>query len=193
MYYEIENMNQAQKILHAAFKCISTRGYANVSLRNIADEAGVALSQLNYYYKNKEGLFTEVVKTLAQQYIDEIEYNFKNAKSEKERISCLIGHFQKMLRENPELFKLLFDLTSMAIWSAPLKELLNNLFKSLVGLIEKYIINEFSHKEKLRAYSSTTLARIILGALLGTSIQVVLAQGKEDTVESLSALKILLE
>jgi len=100
--------SQSQRILYAAFKCISTKGYANVSLRDIADEAGVVLSQLNYYYKNKEGLFTEVVKMLAQQYLREIEDILKNGESKNEKIACLIKYFQEMLRNNPELFKLLF-------------------------------------------------------------------------------------
>ncbi|MDK2800457.1 MAG: hypothetical protein PWQ70_2076 [Clostridiales bacterium] len=188
---ELENMNQAQKILNASFKCISARGYANVSLRDIADEAGVVLSQLNYYYKNKEGLFIEIVKTLARQYLNEIEDNLKKGKSEKERITYLIKYFQEMLRKNPELFKLLFDLTSMALWSASLKELLNDLFNSLAGLIEKYIINDFSDKEKFK--SPIILSRMMLGTLFGTSIQVILANEKEDMIDSLSTLKVLFE
>lgn len=188
---ELENMNQAQKILNAAFKCISARGYANVSLRDIADEAGVVLSQLNYYYKNKEGLFIEIVKTLARQYLNEIEDNLKKGKSEKERITYLIKYFQEMLRKNPELFKLLFDLTSMALWLASLKELLNDLFNSLAGLIEKYIINDFSDKEKFK--SPIILSRMMLGTLFGTSIQVILANEKEDMIDSLSTLKVLFE
>jgi len=188
---ELENMNQTQKILNAAFKCISARGYANVSLRDIADEAGVVLSQLNYYYKNKEGLFIEIVKTLARQYLNEIEDNLKKGKSEKERITYLIKYFQEMLRKNPELFKLLFDLTSMALWSASLKELLNDLFNSLAGLIEKYIINDFSDKEKFK--SPIILSRMMLGTLFGTSIQVILANEKEDMIDSLSTLKVLFE
>ena len=38
--------------------------------------------------------------------------------------------YQEMLKEKPELFKLLFDLTSMALWSESFKELLNDLFNS---------------------------------------------------------------
>lgn len=69
MIDETDKLNQSEKILLAAFKCISSKGYANVSLRDIADEAGVVLSQLNYYYKNKEGLFTEVVKMMIGKYL----------------------------------------------------------------------------------------------------------------------------
>jgi len=190
---EFENMNQAQKILNAAFKCISARGYANVSLRDIAYEAGVVLSQLNYYYQNKEGLFIEIVKTLSQKYLHEIESNLKKGTSKKERISFLIKYFQEMLRQNAELFKILFDLTSMAIWSATLKELVNDLFHNLTELIEKYIVSEFSDKEEYQHHSTATLSRMMLGTLFGISIQVILADGNEDMINSLSTLKILFE
>lgn len=49
MQNSTDHTNPAQKILLAAYDCLSTRGYANVTMRNIADEAGVALSQLTYY------------------------------------------------------------------------------------------------------------------------------------------------
>jgi len=73
MQNSTDQTNPAQKILLAAYECLSTRGYANVTMRNIADEAGVALSQLTYYFKNKEKLFTEVISKMAYQYIREIE------------------------------------------------------------------------------------------------------------------------
>ena len=51
-----KRINQSKKILLTAFECISSKGYANTSMRDIADAAEVALSQLNYHYKNKEDL-----------------------------------------------------------------------------------------------------------------------------------------
>ncbi|MGB4439901.1 MAG: TetR/AcrR family transcriptional regulator [Sedimentibacter sp.] len=190
---KLENLNQSQKILNAAFKCISERGYASVSLRDIADEAGVVLSQLNYYYKNKEGLFTEIIKTLTQQYLNEIEDNLKKGDTEKEKMMHLIEYFQEMLKEKPELFKLLFDLTSMALWSESFKELLNDLFNNVVNLIETYIINDFSDERILKYKSPVTLSRMMLGTLFGMSIQVILANGEEDMIDSLSSLKALFE
>ncbi|HWQ42996.1 MAG TPA: TetR/AcrR family transcriptional regulator, partial [Desulfosporosinus sp.] len=120
--------SQSQRILNAAFKCISTRGYANVTLRDISDEANVVLSQLNYYYKNKEGLFIEVMKMLAQQYLHDIENTLKKGISPDEKVAELIKYFQDIMKKKPELFKLLFDLISMALWSTSLRELFSNLF-----------------------------------------------------------------
>ena len=193
MHNELENMGQAQRILNAASKCISTRGYANVSLRDIADEAGVVLSQLNYYYKNKEGLLTEVIKMLNQKYLNEIEDILINGETEDEKISNLIQYFKEMLRNNPELFKLLFDLTSMALWSVTLKELLNTLFNGVTDLIQKHIIANSATKEKYRGYSPEALSRMILGSLYGISMQVILANEEEDMIDSLSTLKVLFE
>jgi len=48
MNNELKKANQSERILQTAFECISSKGYANVSMRDIADEAGVALSQLMY-------------------------------------------------------------------------------------------------------------------------------------------------
>lgn len=183
--------SQSEKILNAAFRCISTRGYANVSLRDISDEAGVVLSQLNYYYKNKEGLFIEVMKMLAQQYLYDIENTLKKGKSSDENAACLIEYFQEILKKKPELFKLLLDLISMALWSTSLRELFNNLFKDVSDLIEKYISTGFSGDEKFQSYSSAALSRIILGTLLGTSVQITLAQNQEKMIDSLSAIQIL--
>jgi AcrR family transcriptional regulator len=191
MSNETENMNQSQRIINATFKCISLKGYANVSLRDIADDAGVVLSQLNYYYKNKEGLFTEVIKMLAQQYLKEVEGRLKKSESANEGISSLINYFEEMLSKTPELFKLLFDLTNMALWSIPLKELLHNLFNDITDLIEKHIINKFPDKGRFKNYSSEILSRMVLGSLFGISVQVMLANGEYDTTGSLSAIQVL--
>lgn len=184
--------SQSQRILNAAFTCISTKGYANVSLRDIADEAGVVLSQLNYYYKNKEGLFSEVVKMLAQQYLSEIEDILKNETLDNEKMGRLIQYFQEILKNKPELFKLLFDLSSMALWSDSLRVLLNTLYNDVTKLIEKYVLHGLS-KEESECHSSAALPRIIFGALFGTSIQVMLARDQEDMIDSLSEIQIILK
>lgn len=82
-----EKTSQSEKILQTAFQCLSTKDYANVSMRDIADEAGVALSQLNYYYKIKKGLFTQVVKMMMHQYLHEVEDKLKSTTNTKEKIT----------------------------------------------------------------------------------------------------------
>ena len=107
--------NPAQKILEAAYECLSTRGYANVTMRNIADEAGVALSQLTYYYKSKEKLFTEVISKMASQYIREIETMMSTTVDLNEKIVSLTQYFKEMLRDKQKLLKLFIDFAAQAL------------------------------------------------------------------------------
>lgn len=193
MYKDSENIPQSRKILDAAFKLISSKGYANVSLRDIADEAGVVLSQLNYYYKNKEGLFVEVIKMLSQQYMEEIEDALKKGKSASENLSYLIKYFEELLKNKAEIFKLLFDMTSMSLWYDSLGKYLNRLFKDLNHLIENYIFNNHPNHEKFKGHSAADLSRIVLGAMFGTAIQVILDSDKEDITSSLSAIQLFCE
>lgn len=193
MNNEMGKMNQSQKILLAAFECISSKGYANVSLRDIADEAGVVLSQLNYYYKNKEGLFTEVIKMMMQKYLQEVENHLRKGSTPKEKISSLIGYFQVMLEENPKLFRLLYDFTSRALWSASFSSLFCNLFSDLAKLIEKHALNKIAIKGNLRGYSSKSIARMLFGAMFGTAIQVILDPQEKKLPEALKAIELVFE
>lgn len=192
MLNELQNISQPQKILNAAFKCVSSKGYANVSLRDIADEAGVVLSQLNYYYKNKEGLFTEVIKSLTEKYLTEIEQELKKGNLAKEKLSNVISYFKKVLTEKPELFKLLYDVTGMGLWSSVFRKLLQSMYKSLSDLIEKYIFKDHSVKSNKKNYSPKVLSRMILGTLVGTAIQVIL-NPEEDVMKSLDAVNTILD
>lgn len=192
MNNELKKANQSERILQTAFECISSKGYANVSMRDIADEAGVALSQLTYHYKNKDGLLTEVIKMMIQEYLIEVEEHLRKGVTPKEKLSDLITYFQEVLEENPKLFKMFYDFTSMSLWSAQFSNLLRNLFENLVNLIEKYVLDDIPLKSNLRTYTPKSIARMLLGAMFGTAIQVILDPQEKKLPEALNAIELLL-
>ncbi|MBZ4647208.1 MAG: hypothetical protein PWR27_1492 [Petroclostridium sp.] len=192
MEKRIEKTSQSQKILQTAFQCLSTRGYANVSMRDIADEAGVALSQLNYYYKNKEGLFTEVVKMMMHQYLHEVEEKLKSTKNAKEKIASLVKYFNELIRKNPELLRLFIDFTAQSLWLPSFRRQLKNLFADLSEMIEKSILTGTVINKNLREYSSRSVAKLVLGALYGTSIQIMLDSDEDKAFDSLNLIGMIL-
>jgi len=187
-----EKISQSKKILQTAYQCLSTRGYANVSMRDIADEAGVALSQLNYYYKNKEGLFTEVVKMMMNQYLHEVEDELKSTANAKERISSLVTYFNDLIKKKPELLRLFIDFTAQSLWLPSFRRQLKNLFADLTEMIEKSILAGTVNNKNLRGYSPKSLARLVLGALYGTSIQIMLDSDEDTTFDSLNLVGMIL-
>lgn len=188
-----EKENPSQKILTTAFECLASRGYANVSMRDIAGEAGVALSQLNYYYKNKQGLFTQVIDRMIHQYLHEIESNLKSAASPKEKLASLIGYFKELIKEQPKLLTLFIDFTAQALWIPAFRKQVDELFDSITEIIEKNILNEPESTGKLSGGSSRSLAKLILGTLYGTSVEIMLGFHQEDDFEAIRLAENLLK
>ena len=49
------------RILEAAFSVLSRQGYENTSIKDIAEEAGVAQGLIHYHFKSKEQLVLSVL------------------------------------------------------------------------------------------------------------------------------------
>ncbi len=183
--------SKKEHILEAAFACISTKGYANVSLRDIADEAGVVLSQLNYYYTNKEGLFIEIVKTLAKIHLAEMERYLSMSTSSDEKLASLMYYFKETLKNNPEVFKILFDLTSMALWSNKLNFLITELLDDMATIIDDHIKEIVNINPKYSAKSSKEISQLLLSMVLGISLQSMFSIDESEQFELLSTITTL--
>lgn len=55
--------NTASKIIEAARACLLADGYANMSTRKVADQAGVPLSQIHYHFGSKDDLIVGLLRS----------------------------------------------------------------------------------------------------------------------------------
>jgi len=192
MQQKTGKVNPSERILLTAFECLSTRGYANVSMRNIADEAGVALSQLTYYYKNKENLFTEVINMMMDQYLKEIKSTLESTTDVKDKIASLVKFFKELIRNKPDLLRLFIDFTAQALWVPSFSEQLDSLFNDLTEIIERNLpIDTIVNRNSL-GYSPKSIAKLLFGALFGTSIQIILGSDRDSAFESLNLAESLI-
>lgn len=178
-------MNQSDLILKAARDCISTKGYAQVSLRTIASEAGVALSQLHYYYGSKKDLFKAVILDLVTEYLDE----FKKGVDHDKSLTTFINYARSILKEKPDLFKLMFDLSSLALWSKQFKGLLSNLLDEITCILEECIPDSAN----IVNYEKKSLAKALTGAVFGIALQYILdPTSNDDTLDAMDIIPELL-
>jgi AcrR family transcriptional regulator len=193
MQRKTDKTGPSEKILNTAFECLSTRGYAAVTMRNIADEAGVALGQVTYYYKSKENLFLEVINMMIHQYLSEIEQKLESATGKKQKFTALMAFFKELLQVNPSLFRLFIDFTAQALWIPSFREKVNSLFERLAEIIEKNLMLNADKSSWKSDYSPRSVAKLILGALYGTSIQLMLSSDSDVSFEPLDLAESLLE
>lgn len=168
----------SEKILNTALELIAARGYANVSMRDIADAAGVALSQLTYYYKNKEGLVCAVIENICVTYMDQIVDAVEKAKTPEEQVEATAKFFKTCIDEDDGLLRLIVDFSATAMWSKPIFDLLSALFEGFAVLIGSNF-GWLQDPEKMK------VARFVLGAFYGTAVQSVLGMDRERAKEAI--------
>jgi len=179
----------SQRILSAAFKCISTKGAASVSLRDIADEAGVALSQLNYYYENRERLFAAVLRAMKLEYVSNAEARMARLKTLNERARFLIKYNQELLQTNKRLYRAFLDFFGLAMWSKSFQKEMNGFLMDISRVIEDQIEPVATDAAGSSAHSSAALATMILGTTFGIAMQYLM---NPEHIEILDGFDILL-
>jgi AcrR family transcriptional regulator len=179
----------SQRILSAAFKCISAKGSASVSLRDIADEAGVALSQLNYYYDNRERLFAAVLRRMKQEYLSEVEAGMATFSTSSEKAHFLIKYNRGLLKANQRLYRAFLDFFGLAMWSKSFKKEMNGFLDDISGVIANQMDSLTISEPGPNLRSPAALTTMILGTTFGVAMQYLMAP---ERPEILNAFDILL-
>ena len=177
------------KIMDAAFLLISQKGYANVTVRDIAREAGVALSQVNYYYQNKENLFVEVIRRLKNRYMNNIRMEMQNKPTTQAKLSYFVEYCKNMISSNTSYYVLLLDLFSMSMWSEPFRTEFQLFFEDISTVVSDYISYDNSVDEKITMYKPNQVVRLIIAAIFGTAMQHISQGGDGEIVEGLDIIE----
>jgi AcrR family transcriptional regulator len=93
-----------EKIKAAAKKLFTRQGYAATRTRDIAEEAGLNLALLNYYFRSKEKLYDIIMMENFREFIQGISVNVydENTTIEK-KIEIIVIAYIDFLTANPHL------------------------------------------------------------------------------------------
>ena len=101
---KIDDGSTEQKIKEAARKLFTEKGFDAVKTRDIAEEAGLNLALLNYYFRSKEKLFDLIMVENFEQFIQQLIPVFGDERlTLEERMVQITGRYIDMLKSNPDL------------------------------------------------------------------------------------------
>jgi AcrR family transcriptional regulator len=93
-----------EKIKEAARKVFTKKGYAATRTRDIAEEAGMNLALLNYYFRSKEKLFEMIMMEKVQALFGMLMPVVTDSKTSLgKKIEMIAANYIEMLSHNPEL------------------------------------------------------------------------------------------
>ena len=98
------DLSTQEKIKEAARKVFTQKGYAATRTRDIAEEAGINLALLNYYFRSKEKLFQEVMQEKLMQLFSVIFPVVNDSTTSLEaKIETIVANYIEMLLKHPDL------------------------------------------------------------------------------------------
>ena len=101
------------RISRALYECISQKGYANTSLKDIAECAGMSPSHVGYYFDNKGAILEHYAASICRQNLAELP-SLGEPDVEK-RIDDLAGFCLGPGRMNTALLGVIQELTGLAV------------------------------------------------------------------------------
>jgi AcrR family transcriptional regulator len=180
----------AQKILEAASRLLAERGYAALTLENVAAEAGVNKASIRYNFGNKAGLVAAVVDALIHDECLRLAADLRTV-SEHDRLHAAMVGIEGMIA-GADSFRGFFDILPHAFRDDDLRERMFELYRwwyrqnlEWLGLALDGAAND--EHEILMG-----LAELIAAIPDGLSIQAGLDPEHFDLKRPLAALELLL-
>ncbi len=134
----MESVTTEEKIIRAADKLFTQKGYAATRTRDIAEEAGTNLALLNYYFGSKENLFKKVAQEKVKILLGAIGPVLSNEHiSLEDKISSIIENYTNLLLKNEELP--IFILNELMINKKLFAEITQNTRQNSQPVLEKQL------------------------------------------------------
>jgi AcrR family transcriptional regulator len=98
------DLSTEEKIKDAARRVFMKKGYAATRTRDIAEEAGINLALLNYYFRSKEKLFDLIMLEKLEKFFGAVAPVLNNSETSlDQKVILFSGNYIDLLIENPEL------------------------------------------------------------------------------------------
>lgn len=99
-----KNENTEEKIRQVAKRLFTERGFTGTKIRDVAEEAGVNIALMNYYFRSKEKLYESILAENFEEYADAINDTLNAANlSLEERIRQFVSQLIDHLKLTPDL------------------------------------------------------------------------------------------
>lgn len=160
------------ELLMSAEICLNRDGYAELSTRRVAEEAGVPLSQIHYHFGSKERLILALLDHLNERLLKRQAATFAADMPLWRRWERACGHLDEDIASG--YVRVLHEMTA-ASWSNPeiakaVRRDLRGWFELLAGLAEE-AAQKFGG---LGQFSASEVASLVSAAFLGSETMILL-------------------
>lgn len=100
------------QIIQALYECLAVTGHESITIKKIAEQAGLAPGVIHYYFKSKDEIISELMSTLQKTYSDLWDNNLKKAVP-KDILNTGVDFLIEKMIFDPKLNRVLYNLVQM--------------------------------------------------------------------------------
>lgn len=145
------------------------------------------MSQLHYYFQSKEGLLVAVLIDALRLHLAALRERLAQV-PDQDRIPEALRLVRLKLREEPEWFRLYFDLMGLALWNPRAAEAARAVQQELLSVIRAEARGSRKHSP-----DGEGVARVVLAALDGLSLQAMLSPGEASLDKAYGVMEQVLD
>jgi len=155
------------QILDAFHRCAIRNGLKETSLREVAEEAGLPVSNLHHFFKNRDEMVSELNKHIIGGIIDDFKAEFREENNPQKRFKKSIDFLFSPRAQKLEDGSLYYDFWSAAHRSEAVRQTLRNQVRDeraeFMGVLAE--TSEFSHLSRV---DMKEIANIIIALIEGS-------------------------
>ena len=149
-------------ILEAAMRVFSTHGYAGASIRAIAKAAGISIGGVYLYFRNKEELYLDLIKSRIEEQNTTIKKLIASSGSATEALNVFLSLHLEFGIKNKELILINIREHDFGFGLEIKRKFLRSQIRLLVN-----ILSEGARDREFRKINTEEAARIIMATLRG--------------------------
>lgn len=161
---------KVESILDATCNVMARKGFAQISMNDIATEAGEHKSLLFYYFKNKDQLFLELFHHLSRRYVEMISDVIELPIDFSEKLTMGINTFHQYMADEPKWFLMILELIVHSTHQPENKAKVLGLYSELMGLIGSGFAEARKSKEIKRKFDDDVVSSLILATCIGLGV-----------------------
>jgi AcrR family transcriptional regulator len=161
----IANERRAQ-ILDAFHICVARKGLERTSLREVAEEAGLPVSNLHHFFKNRDEMVSELVKRIVGGIIDDLRVQLQDEGDPRRRFRKSIDFLFSPNAQKLEDGSLYYDFWSLAHRSETVRRTFRDQIRNQRGAIVETLRETREFKRVSRA-DMNEIANVLIALVEG--------------------------
>jgi AcrR family transcriptional regulator len=124
-----------RQIAESAIRALQELGYANTSLRDIADKSDMSLGMLHYYFEDRSELIIYCVRIYKQQFMANIIDALAHAEGREAVIAAFSDALAETITDNAMTHRLWYDIRAQAMFDETFRPVVKEIEDMLIGIV----------------------------------------------------------